>query len=232
MGARAGDCACGADCQEIERSTQEQSKSDRWFSERICRLTASTFGRVRSRTRNFETLVSELLYRTPSGLPSLVHGRKMEQTAAEQYAVLHPEFDMVSSGLVVHPTLPYLAASPDRVLINRETGERGVLEIKCPSSITSTPTIAPAEATASFCLHLVDGKVTLKKTHHYYAQVLGQMACCGAQWCDFAVLSGGELFVERINFDALAWSLLQQSLTSFFHQFYGPELVYPAYTSI
>ena len=97
--------------------TREQLASRCWLRERICRLTASNFGRINSRRRNFFAAVNEILYKKPpSSLPSLLFGRLNEKHAVTQYAVLHPELEVRESALVIHPTLPYLAASPDRKL--------------------------------------------------------------------------------------------------------------------
>jgi len=57
------------------------------------------------------------------------------------------------------------------------------------------------------------------------------MACCKVMWCDFAVLSGGELFVERIPFDRIEWEIVAETLKLFYIEHYGPELVYPGFVS-
>ena len=161
----------------MELATRQQADSDSWFLERICRLTASNLGRIIRRQRNFRTLACDILYhKPPAALPSLVFGRRMEKEAVAQYLRLHPEYEVTESGLLVHPTLCFLAASPDRMATDPQTGDRGVLEVKCPSSILTTPTVAAVEK-PSFCLYKVDGKVCLKRTHPYFWQVQGQMAC-------------------------------------------------------
>ena len=91
-----------------------------------------------------------------------------------------------------------------------------------------TPTAA-AEQVMLFCFHKIDGTVCLKKTHPYFWQVLGQMACCCVNWCDFAVLSGGKLFVEKVSFDSAAWDCAVNLLRRFYFEHYAPELVYPGY---
>ena len=121
-------------------------------------------------------------------------GRKNEARAVELYQELHPEISVNESGLVVHPDKPFLAASPDRVLVDPVSGEQGVLEVKCPSSVDVPPTCAAGQL-PSFCLEKVDEHTRLKRSHPYFWQVLGQMACCKVRYCDFVVMSGGELFV-------------------------------------
>lgn len=223
---------CGAlgsvNYEEVEEQTRQQAGSDDWFKERVVRLTASNFGRIVSRQRNFHSLVEEIIYKKPpAALPSLVFGRAIEGIAVDRYAALHPEWRVSECGLVIHPELPFVAASPDRILFCPSTGERGVLEVKCPSSLQVGPTVAAREK-ASFCLQKVDGRISLKTSHKYYWQVQGQMACCGLQWCDFVVFAADELFVERVMFDCAAWERCVSLLKNFYRKFYGQELVYPS----
>ena len=53
------------------------------------------------------------------------------------------------------------------------------------------------------------------------------MACCSREWCDFVVMSGGEIFVERIKFDKVFWEGCEAKLKSFYYNYYLKELVYP-----
>ena len=46
-----------------------------------------------------------------------------------------------------------------------------------------------------------DGELHLRDSHHYYAQVQGEMALLNVEWYDFLVLSGGAVAVERILFN-------------------------------
>ena len=166
----------------------------------------------------------------PSALPSLAFGRATEAVAVQQYAILHSSWTITECVLFIHPDLPFLAASPDRTVSNPGIGEEGLLEVKCPSSVQVAPTVT-AEQKASFCFQKVDGRVRLKKTHQHYWQVQGQIACCGMQWCDFCVYSGGELFVERVQFDREAWQRAFSLLKKFYLNHYGPELLYPGYVT-
>ena len=55
------------------------------------------------------------------------------------------------------------------------------------------------------------------------------MACCCVDWCDFAVLSGEELFVEKVSFGSAAWIRAVNLLRRFYFEHYTPQLVYPGY---
>ena len=45
------------------------------------------------------------------------------------------------------------------------------------------------------------GRILLKETHSYYAQVQGQMAIGERLWCDFEVFTLKGISVQRIAFD-------------------------------
>ena len=93
-----------ADRKFIEHSTRQQSASENWYKERCCRLTASKFGVVVRRKRQFSSLVEELLYKKPpASLPSLQFGCKNEARAVELYQELHPEISVNESGPVCSP---------------------------------------------------------------------------------------------------------------------------------
>ena len=86
--------------------------------------------------------------------------------------------------------MPWLAASPDRKVIDKEFGY-GLVEIKCP--------LTPEEdcADRNFYCHLASGKPGLKKDHPYYYQVQGQLGLTGLKWCDSVVF-----FPERSYYTA------------------------------
>lgn len=73
---------------------------------------------------------------------------------------------MITAGLFVDPTLPYLAASPDGLI-----GDNSIIEIKCPFSIRDfTPENAYKENKIKY-LEQKDDKLSLKKSHDYFYQV-------------------------------------------------------------
>lgn len=53
-----------------------------------------------------------------------------EPNIARRYADLHPEYVVIEAPLYTSKARPWQIASPDRILVDVETGERSVLEIK------------------------------------------------------------------------------------------------------
>ena len=84
-------------------------------------------------------------------------GQKFEQIVTTVYSQLKQK-DVLEFGLIFHPTVPFLAASPDGI-----TTDGVMLEIKCPTSRPVGP-VPPL---------------------HYFQQMLMQLECCGLDRCDF-----------------------------------------------
>ena len=218
----------------ICRLTQAQSSSPLWYRERVCRLTSSSFGLIcKRRDSHMMSLVDQLLYKEPPvTVSALRQGRSMEPKIVEAYVAqkLKDEclVDVEETGLHIHPTIGYLAASPDQ-LVNDTSCEPGVgiLEVKYLASVEGDPGLAIGRK-SNYCLERRADQTCLKKSHSYYYQVQSQMACTGRSWCDFACMTKtGELFCERILFDRDFWAACAEKLTRFYLDFYAPEIVHP-----
>lgn len=75
-----------------------------------------------------------------------------------------------------------------------------IMEVKCPYSARNM-TVTEACALKNFCLHLVNGKPTIRPSNEYYAQVQGQLLISGAPYCIFVVYTKHPsecLFWEKI----------------------------------
>ncbi|CAH3021527.1 unnamed protein product [Porites evermanni] len=112
-----------------------------------------------------------------SNVPAIRYGISNEAKAANKYAEymtgIGHDVQVLECGFVVSSTMPWLAASPDRKVIDKIFGF-GLVEIKCPYSLRHlTPEGACADP--SFYCQLVNGRPELKKDHPYYYQVQGQM---------------------------------------------------------
>jgi len=72
---------------------------------------------------------------TPSGIRIMQRGHDLEPVAARAYnRLLKPTEPTRVVGLLVHPLVPWIHCSPDRVICNHETGAiEALVEIKCPA---------------------------------------------------------------------------------------------------
>ncbi|XP_037565513.1 uncharacterized protein LOC119445268 [Dermacentor silvarum] len=207
------------EAQDLEVNTRQQALSDRWHSARHHRLTASTFGRVIKRKEWTEKGLRNLLDpKDLSRVRAIQYGKKNESVAAERYATTMRaaghNVTLQHCGLAVHPSCPWLGASPDRLAFDPEEGTYGVVEIKCPYSLKDSE--ANTVTTKNFCLTFVDDTPQLKRDDEYFYQVLGQMAVTECQWADFVVFSEKWIAVERIYFDQQKWDNVKAQLDDFF----------------
>lgn len=99
-----------------------------------------------------------------SGKPAVIRGKRMEEHLRTLFLLDHPEYDCDyrQYGIYVSEDRPYLAATLDGLLMDRDTGERWVLEIK-------TATVQRWEDFQAWR----DGDVP----QHYIAQGMHQLLC-------------------------------------------------------
>ncbi|XP_077508009.1 uncharacterized protein LOC144119201 [Amblyomma americanum] len=188
--------------------------ANKWHAARVGRLTASLFKRI-CRCTKPDGLLKELLYPCNRATSeAIAYGREHEADAVEAYVKLQHAKDLSvavqETGLHVHNQYPFIAASPDRIVVL--DGEEGLLEVKCPFSKKG---MACEEACLDkhFCCRLTEDGVELKRDHAYFYQIQGQMAVTGHNWCDLVIWTEVDtpedppyLYVERIQFNEEFWN--------------------------
>lgn len=120
--------------ERIFSNSIKQSETAIWFTERYLRVTASQKAhRIKTRQTNFESLALQFKnQRYKGGLTDAMrYGLAMESQAklalSEQIGL-----KIYDSGLVVCIKQPFLACSPDGIILNN--GNCELIEIKCPFS--------------------------------------------------------------------------------------------------
>ena len=108
---------------------------------------------------------------------------------------------------------------------------KGVLEIKCPQSLTEKSFQQMCE-TPSFCLEKRNGEMRLKKDHEYYFQVQAQLHIVEAAYCDFMVWSPQPEppHIERIYPDATFFDLNLSNVIQLLKLCIIPEIVGKLFT--
>lgn len=169
--------------------------SDEWKALRLGKATASRMADICSRTQSGwgamrGNYASELIIERLTGQPvkgyvskEMEWGTATEDEAKSVYSMFHG-VTVESIDFVPHPSIEMSGASPDGLI-----GTDGLVEIKCPNSMTHIDT-------------LLKGKVAQK----YVLQMHWQMACTGRQWCDFVsydprMPENLRLFVKRVPRD-------------------------------
>lgn len=163
----------------LEQPVVEQ-RSEEWYEMRNTLITASDFGQALNRGK-FGTVKD--FYRKKCGyeqitfnatLPALQWGIMYEPVATKLYEKRN-NTEVIEFGLIRHPKIHFLGASPDGI-----TPEGVMLEIKCPYS------------------RKIDGKIV----DQYYLQMQGQLDVCDLEECDFLECKFTEyLDVDDFNLD-------------------------------
>ncbi|XP_062401123.1 uncharacterized protein LOC134092340 [Sardina pilchardus] len=204
------------DAEQLERDTRGQSLSKTWHQVRVKRLTSTSFKRICSRVKEFESLATNLMERKSVQTKAMKRGLEMEPVAAVEYSALSGN-DIYPCGLVINPHAPHLGASPDRKVCDLSaTPTHGLLEIKCPDKESISE--------CGYLLCQADGKFTLKTSHEYYFQMVGQMGVTGMVWCDFFVKCRQDYHLERIHFNPSEWESMKAKLDMFFFSYFLPAL--------
>ena len=122
---------------------------------------------------------------------------------------MHSNCKMISCGLFVSKSHPYIGASPD-TLVLCSCCQKACVEIKCPYSIRNQSVVGAWNET-SF-LEKRDGKIQLKQNHKYYTQIIGQLAMTDCKQCYFVVWTTVDPpLVETIMFDEANWQAVLQN---------------------
>ena len=121
------------------------------------------------------------------------------------------------TGLVIQPSLFWLAASPDRPVAYQTSDKKLLLEIKCPHTKRRMSPIDLVQD-PNFYVNLENAKPVLKKSHStgYYSQIQLAMRLSGFDTFDFVVYTFKGLVIVRTEFDVFYFDSLIQKLNSFY----------------
>ena len=154
-----------------------EQRSEEWYDLRQTLITASDFGQALGvgkfgSTKDF--FIKKVGYQEVKPLDSsiLKHGVRYEPVATRFYEKLM-NTTVHEFGLLRHPELDYLGASPDGI---NDHGR--MVEIKCPAKRNITGEIV----------------------EQYYIQMQGQLDVCQLQECDFLECKFDE-YLDEIDFD-------------------------------
>ena len=185
-----------------------EQRSAEWYAARLGKVTASKVADVVARTRTgyaasranyMAQLVCERLTGKPTeGFSNAAMEWGVEQEAAARDAYSARVGELVTEvGFIDHPTIKMAGASPDGIV------GAGIVEIKCPS-------------TATHIEYLFEREPPQK----YFYQMQWQMACTGAEWCDWVsydprMPENLQLLVVRIPRDTDCIQMLEKEVSEF-----------------
>lgn len=186
-----------------------EQRSEEWFAARLGKVTASRVSDVIAKTKSGwgsgrRNYMSQLLCERLTGLQqdsftnaAMQWGTEIEPRARAAYKFV-TDNDVLEVGFVDHPTIGMSGASPDGLV-----GDMGLIEIKCPNTATHLDT-------------LLNGTIPDK----YIVQMQWQMACTGADWCDFVsfdprIGQDHEYWCKRIDRDDTRIGELEEMVAAF-----------------
>lgn len=221
-------------CQALEKATQKQSKSGLWHQYRAGRLTTSLFHDIvhTNLSDPAKSLLKKIMsYGSHFSSAATQWGLANEKDAISEYvkqmSMDHTNLTVRDSGFVINTKFPHLGSSPDSIVACDCCG-KGTLEVKCPYKFRDSN---PCDLDdTSFCLtkHEKGGitcKTALWKNHKYFSQVQGQMGICEYKYCDFICYTNVGLHIERVSFDEVYFSELEEKLTTFYKKWIMPEIL-------
>lgn len=186
---------------EILNNTVDQFNCNEWLEIRRIMLTASNFGKICRRKKDFGKLVSQIKA-TSNMVPTaaMKHGIIYESVALER---LERELNLKveKCGLFIDDDHEYLGCSPDGLV-----GDKGIVEVKCPYNsfnLNIDEQIIKRKITC-FNVDRKTKKITgVNKNHHYWYQIQGQLHITKRDFCFFVLYAGENepIKVEKIKRD-------------------------------
>lgn len=191
---------------EKKRLIELQQGSEEWLKERLKRIGASSsscaVGLGPATPRDYWRLKTHRIERDDdeASLRRMQRGNDLEEEAASAYAIFM-NCRLGIAGIVVHPSIPWIHCSPDRIILEGEgsqAGDRGIVEIKCPQ----------------YC-------VPLRIKDQYLVQTQQQMEVMDVEWCDLVFYykndATGEVEVEiwRLWRNREYWAIVLDRLDTF-----------------
>ncbi|XP_071580317.1 uncharacterized protein [Temnothorax nylanderi] len=209
--------------------TRGQSYSDKWFSVRNIRISASSRAHsIKTRqSEKIDALVNKFL--TPSCIngqakKNTQYGSKNEGKALKEYEAIHGA-KVIQIGVVVSKTQPWLCASPDGVVIEDDCITK-LVEIKCPVSCEKLPVVDFHSYKINVkYLYYWNGNIELKKSHQYYTQCQIQLYVTGLTVCDLYVWSPKGSCVVSVHRDEDFLKFLIPKLEKFYFQHFLEAIV-------
>jgi len=215
--------------------------SPEWKAARAGKVTASKISDVMAKGKSGEAATRrnyrvQIVAETLTGIPQeqafvsaeMKWGTEQEPFARAAYEVRTGRL-VNQVGLVLHPAIERGAASPDGITLDQDIEDghfAGLTEDEQQKlrAIWANKGMAPAEGlleikcplTATHISYLISNEVPTD----YQPQMLWQMACTGAQWCDFVSFDPRlpekfQLFVKRFHRDEARIAAMEAEVRQF-----------------
>jgi len=189
-----------------------EQRTEEWYASRIGKVTASRVADIVAKTKTGYSAsrakyMGELLCERLTGSrgdtyqnAAMVWGVNTEPQARVAYEAFLGEL-VEEVGFIPHPTIEMAGASPDGLV-----GEEGLVEIKCPTTITH-----------------IDTLLSITIPQQYMTQMQWQMACTSRKWCDFVSYDPRlpehmQMFIHRVERDNKMIAELEGEVVKFIEE--------------
>jgi putative phage-type endonuclease len=185
-----------------------EQRTEDWHAARLGKVTASRVADVVARTKSGyaasrANYMAQLVCERLTGKPTATYSNSVMEWGVENEAAARDAYSakvgelVTEVGFIDHPTIANAGASPDGVVAN------GLCEIKCPNTATHIESLFDREP-----------------PQRYYYQMQWQMACTGADWCDWVSYDPRmpeklQLLVVRIPRDTDCIAILEKEVSEF-----------------
>ncbi|XP_026233553.1 uncharacterized protein LOC113174083 [Anabas testudineus] len=235
--------------EEVEVLTRGQRINQDWFSWRKNRITASVAHRIahcrfvngKSRTPPPSYLAAITGDGPRVQTRAMCWGVEMEAEVVRRYqrlksSALERSISVQDCGLFIDTRHPWLAASPDGIVTDSQTGQRLLcLEVKCPYKHRHRRVEDACRDDPAFCLQIQaeaeDGRESggapvyrLKRSHSYFTQIQCQLAVTGLIQADLVVFTLKETAIVPVTFDPNLWEETVTKLEVFYRDAVLPKL--------
>ncbi|XP_041655490.1 uncharacterized protein LOC121517624 [Cheilinus undulatus] len=233
--------------EQVEALTRGQRTNQDWFSWRKNRITASMahsvahsrFANRRSQTPPTSILTAITGESQGIQTRAMSWGIENESKAVRRYQVKKSaevgcSVSVQDCGLFIHPQRAWLAASPDGIVTDSQTGRwLFCLEVKCPYKHRDRRVEDACREDPAFCLEIQDergrqpdGPPTyhLKESHSYFTQIQCQLAVTGLKQADLVVFTRKETAIIPVKFDSDLWEETLSKLEVFYRDAVLPHL--------
>ncbi len=230
---------------QVEEITRGQSSNVEWHRQRMGSITSTSMNRIhRFTTQDTKIKASSLIktslppQRKITSVPKMPRkdclkwGKTHEPEAIKRYmsvmGKVHKNFEIVQTGLVVHPQIPYIRASPDGIGFCDCHPPR-LIEVKCPYTGRKLPVKDAVEKGEIIFLTYENSRFVLRDTtsNGYLSQVQSGMAITETKVCDFIVYNvvAKSMVIVGVKFDMAFWDGLLKSAQIFFSHHLAPAIM-------
>ena len=177
--------------------------------------------------------IHKQLYPNQIQTKDMLYGIQEEGNARKLYIEVSGN-DVVETGMWVNDSYPFLASSPDGIILDSDKVPVGNLEIKClkvMKEISVDDLIKnigenkiDQKILSRQCFELRERKLILKENHMYFFQIQLQMLTTGLSFCDFVLHSPkGPPSIQRIQQNPGFQQALINNIELFWEKVYIPE---------